>query len=316
MADGSPRVFVSSTIVVLLGLAACGGAPVPVESPQPPPAPREQEDWQAEQQDREIVERLSASYCGGDSPKGISDEPVEALAQELPNAKSATQLAVAKRALLCSSAGAGLMVFRLVPALLLRRVDGKRLNDVYAFLKHDRPHALALFKTMLSDGFEALDAGLAEQPAELRRDFRPERVLGATCDELRGLTPKFEGQFRAAYEVLERNGCDEERTQLVRRCLQGTSQARAAACRAVDSKKGYALADAVDEAARTDPGYVKYEKASSAIYTGEAGIVGAIVSAIVSPLTGARASRKPVMTMHLGKLLCEPVAARLRARRP
>lgn len=205
-------------------------------------------------------------------------------------------------------------MYRLVPALLLKRLEPKEIEQAYAFLKDDRAHALELFKALLTADRDGV--GLSRVvPSELEQ-FRPERVLAATCAELAGITPRFESQLDLAERVLARNACTEERIALFRRSLESTSSVRAATCSKVEREKMRDLADAVTTAAETDPGERvpsgrdPFPGASAG--SSSDGLVGAILGGLLSPLNSVgNEQTDPGVLTHPGKWICEIAAKNL-----
>ena len=229
-------------------------------SAPPPSAPIAPIDIRPFEVDANVAE-TSGLACAEDRLTEPSPRYVEDELETLPHLTGTEQLAFAKRALRCSSPVAALVVYRIVPELLLRTIDGEELNRAYAFLNNDRAHALALFRTLIENHAPQLEVGLPEdrpsisEPSELARLFRPEKQIGATCADLDDLTPYYGAQVAFAIEVLKRDHCDALVAPMLSRAMRSASGARAEACEHADAS----MRDEVAAAASSDPGVPIYE---------------------------------------------------------
>ncbi len=264
------------------------------------------------QRDHELRERIPTLRCRGeDGDPGayiVEDE-----AWQLDQTSSTTQLRYAERALRCTSPEAALIVFRVVPVLLFERLYGKDIASAYAFLARDRAHALALLRVLLSSGGEAVHGALGVQHPELARDFDPEAILDATCDELDGMTPHFGVQLAYLYEVLERRHCGARLRELLERSLRGSTYARLAACELAERAMPELEPEMVTAAA-TDPGAATYAPIP---HHGPPprGVVATILSGLVDGLRAIGRPREVIGMDHVARGGCARAVERLRARR-
>lgn len=302
--------FLAPAALACVLLAGC------YSKPKQAPAPARQIDFDAPfaaMHEAELEESIPKLTCPDDGPPPPGVLSMREAAEALPDATPKIQLTFARAASRCRDVESAAIVYRLVPALLLKRLEPAEIERTYAFLRDDRERGLALLRTLLTSDRDGVGLSRAV-PSELEA-FRPERALAATCADLAGITPRFESQVELADRVLTRTGCAEERTQLLLRSLASTSRARSAACRKIEREKLRELADAVTAAAETDPGErvpSGHDPFPGAPAASGDGLFGAIFAGLLSPLTSVgNEPGDPGVLTHPGKWTCEIAAKNL-----